>query len=190
MYRYRRLGEARVLARDAGYRGAMYPWQSGSDGKEETQIVHLNPRSGLWEPDLSQNQRHVGAAIFYNIWHYIQATGDSDFLLGPGAEMLMEIARFWSSIAHFNPQRGRYEIHGVMGPDEFHEKYPDAEVGGLRNNAYTNLMVAWIAEIADEVLGLLPDSRRQALRERIGLTDEELDKLRDMSCKMFVPFLE
>ena len=72
MYRYRRLDEARALARDAGYRGAMYPWQSGSDGKEETQVVHLNPRSGLWEPDLSQNQRHVRAAIFYNIWHYIQ----------------------------------------------------------------------------------------------------------------------
>ncbi len=32
-----------------------------------------------------------------------------------------------------------------MGPDEFHERYPGAETGGLRNNAYTNVMVAWIA---------------------------------------------
>ena len=126
MYRYRRLDKARALARDAGYRGAMYPWQSGSDGQEETQVVHLNPRSGVWEPDLSRNQRHVDAAIFYNIWHYIHITEDTDFLLGPGAEMVMEIARFWSSIAQFNPERGRYEIHGVMGPDEFHEKYPDS----------------------------------------------------------------
>ena len=31
--------------RQAGYRGAMYPWQSGSDGQEETQTVHLNPLS-------------------------------------------------------------------------------------------------------------------------------------------------
>jgi trehalose/maltose hydrolase-like predicted phosphorylase len=68
MYRYRRLGEARAAARDAGYRGAMYPWQSGCDGQEETQVVHLNPLSGRWEPDLSHNQRHVNAAIFYNIW--------------------------------------------------------------------------------------------------------------------------
>jgi hypothetical protein len=45
-HRYRRLGEARAAARAAGYRGAMYPWQSGSDGKEETQVVHLNPLSG------------------------------------------------------------------------------------------------------------------------------------------------
>ena len=35
-----------------------------------------------------------------------------------------------------------------MGPDEFHEKYPGAAEGGLRNNAYTNVMVAWIAETA------------------------------------------
>jgi trehalose/maltose hydrolase-like predicted phosphorylase len=84
MYRYRRLGEARAAAREAGYQGAMYPWQSGSDGQEETQVVHLNPESGSWDPDLSHNQRHVGAAIFYNIWQYYQATGDFKFLLDCG----------------------------------------------------------------------------------------------------------
>jgi trehalose/maltose hydrolase-like predicted phosphorylase len=103
----------------------MYPWQSGSDGKEETQVVHLNPLSGQWEPDLSHNQRHVNAAIFYNIWSYYEITEDLNFLRQYGAEMMLEIARFWASIASFNPDRGRYEIHGVMGPDEFHEKYPD-----------------------------------------------------------------
>jgi trehalose/maltose hydrolase-like predicted phosphorylase len=189
MYRYRRLNEARALARDAGYRGAMYPWQSGSDGEEETQVVHLNPRSGMWEPDLSRNQRHVGAAIFYNIWHYIQATGDSEFLLGPGAEMMLEIARFWSSIAHFNPQRGRYEIHGVMGPDEFHEKYPGAETPGLRNNAYTNVLVAWIMEVAVRLLDMLPERRCRRLAERIGLADQEIETWKEMSRKMYVPFL-
>jgi trehalose/maltose hydrolase-like predicted phosphorylase len=60
----------------------------------------------------------------------------------------------------------------------------------LRNNAYTNVMVAWIAHIADTVLCLLPESRRKALRERIGLSDEELDKLQEMSTKMFLPLLE
>ena len=189
MYRYRRLDEARALARDAGYRGAMYPWQSGSDGKEETQVVHLNPRSGLWEPDLSRNQRHVSAAIFYNIWHYIQATGDTDFLLGPGAEMMLEIARFWASIAHFNPQRGRYEIHGVMGPDEFHEHYPGSNEPGLRNNAYTNVMVAWIADAVGRLLGILPERRRRTLCEQLDLTNQEIETWKEMSRKMYVPFL-
>ena len=188
MYRFRRLGQARAAARDAGYRGAMYPWQSGSDGKEETQVVHLNPLSGQWEPDLSHNQRHVNAAIFYNIWSYYEVTEDLDFLREYGAEMMLEIARFWASIASFNPDRDRYEIHGVMGPDEFHEKYPDVAEGGLRNNAYTNVMVAWIAETAQKVLDLLPESRREALSDRLGLSDAEIARWDEMSRKMFVPF--
>ena len=188
MYRYRRLGEARAAAHAAGFRGAMFPWQSGSDGKEETQTVHLNPLSGRWEPDLSHNQRHVSAAIFYNLWSYYDATQDLTFLRGYGAEMMLEVARFWASIAHFNPERDRYEIHGVMGPDEFHEKYPGAEQGGLRNNAYTNVMVAWSCETAGKVLELLSESRREALRARLGLTDEEIATWQHMSRKMFVPF--
>jgi trehalose/maltose hydrolase-like predicted phosphorylase len=188
MYRYRRLGEARAAAAEAGYEGAMYPWQSGSDGQEETQVVHLNPESGSWDPDLSHNQRHVGAAIFYNIWQYYQATGDFEFLLDCGAEMMLDIARFWASMVHFNPERDRYEIHGVMGPDEFHEKYPGSSEEGLRNNAYTNVMVAWISDTARKVLSLLPKKRRVALREATGLTDDEVSLWGEMSRKMFVPF--
>jgi trehalose/maltose hydrolase-like predicted phosphorylase len=188
MYRYRRLEEARAAAHDAGFDGAMFPWQSGSEGTEETQRVHLNPLSGRWEPDMSHNQRHVNAAIFYNVWHYFQATGDLPFLRDYGAELMLEIARFWGSIAHFNPKRRRYEIHGVMGPDEFHEKYPGSLEGGLRNNAYTNVMVAWLCGLAGEVLSLLPASRADALRTRLEISEEELDLWQDMSLRMFVPF--
>ena len=188
MYRYRRIGEARAAAKAAGYRGAMYPWQSGSDGEEQTQVTHLNPLSGRWERDLSHNQRHVNAAIFYNVWHYYQITHDLDFLRDHGAEMMLEIARFWSSIAHFNADRDRWEIHGVMGPDEFHEKYPGATEGGLRNNAYTNVIVAWLCETAARVLDLLPPSRREVLRARMRLTDDEIRTWHEISRKMFVPF--
>jgi trehalose/maltose hydrolase-like predicted phosphorylase len=188
LYRYRRIGEARAAAREYGYQGAMFPWQSGSDGEEETQTIHLNPLSGTWDPDLSRNQRHVNAAIFYAVWHYVTASGDIDFLRDCGAELMLEVARFWASIAHFNPERDRWEIHGVMGPDEFHEKYPDAAEGGLRNNAYTNVIAAWICDTAERVLDLLPASRSAALRARIGLTDEEVHKWREISHKMFVPF--
>jgi trehalose/maltose hydrolase-like predicted phosphorylase len=76
----------------------------------------------------------------------------------------------------------------VMGPDEFHERYPGAEEAGLRNNAYTNLMVAWIAATAPRVLDLLPRTRRAALRVLLGLTDDELHTWDEMSRKMFIPF--
>ena len=102
----------------------MFPWQSGSDGREESQRLHLNPRSGRWNPDPSARAHHVGLAIAYNIWQYYQVTGDIGFLIDFGAEMLAEIARFWVSLATFDQVRERYVIRGVIGPDEFHSGYP------------------------------------------------------------------
>jgi trehalose/maltose hydrolase-like predicted phosphorylase len=75
-----------------------------------------------------------------------------------------------------------------MGPDEFHEKYPDATQGGLRNNAYTNVMVAWLCDVACQLMALLPASRTEALRERLGIRDDEVAVWQDMSRRMFVPF--
>ncbi|MEA2144290.1 MAG: hypothetical protein QOI64_2720, partial [Solirubrobacteraceae bacterium] len=72
--------------------------------------------------------------------------------------------------------------------DEFHEKYPGADESGLRNNAYTNVMVAWICERARVVLELLTERRRDTLRAKLGLTDEEIATWGEMSKKMYVPF--
>ena len=188
LYRYRRLGEARAAARRAGFQGAMFPWQSGSDGQEETQELNLNPRSHRWVPDNSYLQRHVGSAIAYNVWQYFQVTHDVEFLQFYGAELLLEIARFWSSLARFNDARGRYEIRGVIGPDEFHEGYPDAPTPGLNNNAYTNIMAVWVLCRALEVLDLLPDLRRAELMTRLGLSADEFARWGDISRRIYVPF--
>ena len=76
-------------------------------------------------PDNSYLQRHVGSAIAHNVWQYFQVTHDVEFLHSYGAELILEIARFWSSIACFDDERGRYQIRGVMGPDEFHDGSPE-----------------------------------------------------------------
>ena len=94
MYRYRRLDAARRAAKEAGFDGAMYPWQSGSDGREESQRWHLNPESGRWIPDNTYRQRHINAAIVYCVWQYYEVSGDRSFLVYYGAEMIFEIARF------------------------------------------------------------------------------------------------
>lgn len=188
MYRYQRLREARSAAKRAGYDGAMYPWQSGSNGREESQTLHLNPRSGRWIQDNSHLQRHVNIAIAYNVWSYYQATGDTDFMSFYGAEIIIEIARFLASIATYNRSLDRYEICGVMGPDEYHDKYPDTDKQGIDNNAYTNLMVVWTLCRALEVLELLPDDRRESLWENLGLTQEELERWDDISRKMRLIF--
>jgi alpha,alpha-trehalase len=188
-YRHRRLPEARWAARKAGFHGAMYPWQSGSDGREETQRMHLNPRSHRWLPDTTHRQRHINSAIVYNIWQYYQATSDTEFMYAYGAAMVLEIARFWASIATYNPAIDRYEIRGVMGPDEYHTAYPDADLqqaGGIDNNAYTNVMVAWVFNRARDVLELLPSVQRTHLCARLGLAPEEFERWFDIARKLRV----
>jgi alpha,alpha-trehalase len=188
MYRYRRLGAARENARQAGFRGAMYPWQSGSKGREESQEVHLNPKSGRWIPDNSRNQRHVNATIAYNLYHYYQVTQDTEFLSFYGAEMLLEIARFWASISRYNAELDRYEILGVMGPDEYHDAYPESDRPGLDNNAYTNIMAVWVLNRTREVLDLLPEDVRWEVCSKLRLQDEEIRLWEDISRKMRVVF--
>ncbi len=187
-YRHRRLDEARWLARAGGHEGACYPWQSGSNGREETQRVHLNPRSGRWLPDNSRLQRHVNVAIAYNVWQHYQVTGSIEFMRFQGAEMLLEIARFLASLASYNPALNRYEIRGVMGPDEYHDAYPGSDRPGLDNNAYTNVMTVWVLLRALETLELLPPHYRQEVVEELGVAEIELERWRDISTKMRVPF--
>jgi alpha,alpha-trehalase len=187
-YRFRRLAPARRAARREGRAGAMFPWQSGSDGREETQTLHLNPRSGRWLPDNSRRQCHIGVAVAHNAWSYYQVTGDVEFLRFRGAPMIIEVARFLADLAVYNDAIDRYEIYGVMGPDEYHDGYPGADVPGLANNAYTNVMTVWVLSRALELLDLLPGHQAQELGDHLRLTVSELDRWDDIIHKMRVCF--
>jgi alpha,alpha-trehalase len=187
-YRHRRLGEARRAARRAGYRGALYPWQSGSNGREESQRLHLNPESGNWIADHSHLQRHINAAVAYNVWQYFQVTRDTEFLSFYGAEMIVEIARLWAGIARQDERSGRWGIHGVMGPDEYHDAYPGARRPGLDNNAYTNVMAVWVLQRALELRELLPARRFDEVCATLDLSPGELALWDAISRNMRVPF--
>jgi HAD superfamily hydrolase (TIGR01509 family) len=190
MYRYRRIGEARKYAKEYGFKGAMYPWQSGSDGREETQVVHLNPVSGEWGPDHSSLQRHVSLAIAYNIWYYYWITLDEEFLCREGGEMLFEICRFWASKCELDTGSGRYSIRKVMGPDEFHEHLPDSDEGGLSNNAYSNLMVAWLFGKAVEFLQGTEEEKLRGLKSKIGLDAAEIGEWDNIRQNLSLSFNE
>ena len=129
-YRHRRLraGLPRPRATRAAA-GAMYPWQSGSDGREETQQLHLNPRSGRWLPDHSRLQHHVGSAIAYNVWQYCEASGDTEFLHTKGAEMLLQIARFWADSAACDDELGPVPHPGRRRPRRVPRRLPGRRRG-------------------------------------------------------------
>ncbi|MEU1981836.1 trehalose-phosphatase [Nocardia sp. NPDC019395] len=187
-YRYRRLPEARRAAAAAGLAGAMFPWQSGSDGREESQQLHLNPLSGRWNPDPSRRAHHVGAAVAYTVWQYYQTTGDLEYLTERGAELLVETARFWAALADFDTRLDRCVLTGVIGPDEFHAGYPDAPGTGVDNNAYTNVMAAWTIHCALEALEVIAPRARAELLERLGVASGEPSHWREVAHRMYVPF--
>lgn len=186
-YRHRRLPAACAAAEAVGRTGAMYPWQSADEGREETQEVHLNPRSGRWLPDRSRLQHHVGSAVAYNVWQYCQATGDTEYLYSKGAEMLIQIARFWADSAEWDDGLERYRIRGVVGPDEYHDAYPDSDAPGLDDNTYTNVTAAWVLARAGDLSRDLPASRYRQLLDRLRMDPAETDRWDDVSRKLYVP---
>ncbi|MEW2582955.1 glycoside hydrolase family 65 protein [Streptomyces virginiae] len=188
MYRHRRLPAAKEAARRAGAGGGMFPWQSGSSGAEETQRLHLNPHSGRWLPDHSHLQHHVGSAIAWNVWQYGQATGDTGFMHGSGAELLLHIARFWAGAATWDADLGRYRIRRVVGPDEYHDAYPDAVTPGIDDNAYTNVTAAWVLARALDLYEELPAARRAELLAQLDCGADALEVWEDVSHRMYVPF--
>jgi len=100
----------------------------------------------------------------------------------------VEIARLFASLATFDPLRERYDILGVLGPDEYHDAYPGRDTPGLDNNAYTNVMTAWLMCRALETMNALPEHLGKELRGELRVTNEELNRWEDLSRRLFVPF--
>jgi trehalose/maltose hydrolase-like predicted phosphorylase/beta-phosphoglucomutase-like phosphatase (HAD superfamily) len=188
LYRYRRLGEARAAARAAGLRGALFPWQSGSDGREETPTLLFNMRTGTWMPDHSRRQRHVGLAIAYSVIQYLEATGDVGFLATIGIELLVDIVRCFASMTTYDAAADRYDIDGVMGPDEFHDGYPGRPGCGVRNNAYTNILLAWTLRRTIAALDELDRHDWGRARRRLRIAASEPGQWERLSRRLRIPF--
>ena len=187
-YRSRRLPAARRAAIEAGRLGAMFPWQSGSDGRDETPTMLFNSHSGRWMPDRSRYERHVGLAVAYEAWQHWQVTGDLDFLAGPGADLILEVTRFFADLSSWDGDLGRYHISGVVGPDEFHDGYPWSDEPGVIDNAYTNVMASWLLWRAGELVGLLKTENRTQATERLGVDDAEIARWDSISRSLHIPF--
>ena len=178
MYRYHTLPAARQKARTLGYRGALYAWESADDGRETTPTSILHPYGAVIRILTGEQEHHISADIAYAVWHYWQATGDDEFFLEAGAEILLETARFWASRAQPGPD-GRYHITRVIGPDEYHE--------GVDDNAYTNVMAQWNLECGAEAVRLLQarwPQRGGELLARLQVAAEEWEHWRTVAQKM------
>jgi trehalose/maltose hydrolase-like predicted phosphorylase len=184
MYRYHLLSGARKKARDNGYEGAMYPWESTDTG-EETTPQWTNPlpdgsRIRIWTGD---SEQHISTDIAYAILMYWRWTGDDEFMTRYGAEIVLDTAVFWGSRAE--AKNGRYEISQQIGPDEYHEN--------IDNSVFTNRMVVWHLQTALDLLDWLRVSAPQdaeRLTQALDLSEQRLGHWRDIIAKMYIPFDE
>ena len=173
-YRHRRLGEAKAAAAAIGKAGAMFPWQSGIDGSDVTPRILFNPLTNRWMDDNSRRQRHVGLAVAYSAWQFYESTGNHHFLIDQGAALIVEVARFFASLADLDPADNRYSIRGVMGPDEFHDGYPGRGGIGVNDNVYTNVMTAWVLRRAIDTVQLLAARANKLAWARLDVRDDEV----------------
>jgi maltose phosphorylase len=171
MFRYNTLEQARKRAKELDCKGACYP------------IATLNGDEAcdLWQQASLQFQ--PTSAVAYAIWHYVKNTKDVDFLLDYGFEMLVEIARFFSSRGQYNQDQTKFGYYGVMGPDEFQMM--------VNHNAYTNLLgkesMSYMIEVFDQHQ---EDNRVKHVIDKLSLQKEEIEIMKDQCHKMYIPYDE
>jgi len=182
IYRYNRLHAARDIAKKKGYKGVLFPWESADTGEDETPQWHKDFDGSIIAISTQDYEHHIVADIAFGLWHYYIATGDKKFMSRYGAEMLFETARFWASRVKKNKKNNRFEIDGVMGPDEFHPN--------VNNNAYTNGLAQWNLKIAVETCSAFMKKypvRFKALSAKMSLKANEYKKWANISDKLYIP---
>lgn len=182
LYRYHRLDAARKIAKDKGYQGTMFPWESADTGEEATPSWYKHTDGTIRKVSTGFQEHHITSDIAYGVFHYFIATGDIDFMLEYGLEIILETAKFWASRVEYTSRRKKYEIKHVIGPDEYHEN--------VNNNVFTNAMAKWNLEIAAklcEVLRRKYPSKVKPVMTKINLKPRDTHKWRYIAKRIFIP---
>lgn len=172
-YRYLHLEKARENAARLGLRGALYPMVT-MDGEE----CHNE-----WE--ITFEELHRNGAIAYSIYNYTEYTGDNSYLEEYGIEEIIEISRFYADRVTYQPQKDKYMILNVTGPNEYENN--------INNNWYTNHLAAWTMEYTifslNEIKTNKPSRYREVIK-KLSLTEMETERWQKIIDKMYYPYVK
>lgn len=182
-YRYNNLNEAKKKAEKKGFRGALFPWESALDGKEETpEFAAMNIKTGkanrVWS---AEKEIHISADIPYTVVEYFNVTNDREFMDTKGIEILFECSKFWVSKAEYDETKDKYVIKDVIGPDEYTEH--------IDNNTYTNYMARYTVMKAVQYLDelkLINKSLYDELNKKLKI-EAEYDSFEKFAEKIYIP---
>ena len=168
VYRYRHLEKAIENAAKLGFTNgaALYP------------MVTMNGEECHNEWEITFEEIHRNGAIAYAIYDYINYTGDSDYLLHGGLEVLIGIARFWAQRVHWATPLNKYVMLGVTGPNEYENN--------VDNNWYTNYIARWCLRYATECIQST-SGQNDAIIAKTNLSTKELDKWGEIAANMHLP---
>jgi kojibiose phosphorylase len=181
-FRCKTLDAAKINAKQHGFKGAQYPWESTDDGLEatpkEVPLDLLSVSKVIIETgDL---EHHITADIAYITDLYYRVTGDVEFMKECGLKIIFETARFWASRVEFDKSKNAYVINNVIGPDEYHSH--------VNNNFYTNIMAQYNLELG---VKYYEESLRKEEWIRVinecRINDEEVNTWKEISSKLFLP---
>ena len=163
-WRHSILDLARERARVLGHRGAAFPWRT----------IRGEETSGYWPAGTAAF--HINADIADAVSRYYHATHDEAFDRDYGTELLVETARLFADLGHFDVSDG-FRIDGVTGPDEY--------TAVVDNNVYTNLMAQRNFREAVAAVRRQPDTAG-----RLDVTKEEVEHWLRAADAMRVPYDE
>ena len=176
VYRYKHLGKAIENAAKLGF----------TDGAALYPMVTINGEECHNEWEITFEEIHRNGAIAYAIYDYIRYTGDKQYLIDYGLEVLVGIARFWSQRVHFSERQNAYMMHGVTGPNEYENN--------VNNNWYTNYIARWCLQYALEAIDYV---EQEAAEKYLAITEKikfykftEIKRWKEIIEQIYLPFDE
>lgn len=178
-YRIDTLDKAKQKAREYGYEGAFYAWESqdGVDACSDFNVTDVFTGRPV-RTYFKDKQIHISADIAVALYQVYKETKDIG-ILNDGIEVLLECAYFYYTRSYYNHIKKRYELLDVLGPDEYHER--------VDNNAYTNYMAHETACLAIKGLKELSKKSPERYREISEIYKNIIPKIKKFKEGIYLP---
>ncbi len=180
-YRINGLSGAMLKAKEYGYSGAFYAWESqenGYDACSDFNVIDVFTGRAV-RTYFKDKQIHISADIAVCLFDVYKQTRDLSILTDGGAEALIQCALFYYYRAYYNHVKDRFELLDVMGPDEYHDS--------VNNNAYTNYMAHETACVTLKALEILKKHSPEHYSELVQAHKKDIECIKKFKRKIYLP---